>query len=70
MLRDLHLLDGLPEGGPVAGAVLAHHADLLRALRLKQEKKTTLATLSTQVQKNHELSQRELDQTNIIPTYF
>ena len=35
MLRDLHLLDGLAERRAIAGAVLAHHADLLRAFRLK-----------------------------------
>ena len=39
MLRDLHLLDGLPEGGAVAGAVLADNADLLRALGLKRQTK-------------------------------
>ena len=35
VLRDLHLLDGLAERRAIAGAVLAHHADLLRAFRLK-----------------------------------
>ena len=34
VLRDLHLLDGLAERRAIAGAVLAHHADLLRAFRL------------------------------------
>ena len=34
VLCDLHLLDGLTERRAIAGAVLAHHADLLRAFRL------------------------------------
>ena len=38
MLRDLHLLDGLTEGGAVARAVLAHNADLLRALGLENKR--------------------------------
>ena len=35
VLRDLHLLDGLAERRAITGAILAHHADLLRAFRLK-----------------------------------
>ena len=34
VLCDLHLLYGLTERRAIAGAVLAHHADLLRAFRL------------------------------------
>ena len=37
VLRDLHLLDGLPEGGAVASPVLAHDPNLLRALGLKNK---------------------------------
>ncbi len=37
MLRDLHLLDGLPEGGAVARTVLADDPNLLRALGLKKK---------------------------------
>ncbi len=37
VLRDLHLLDGLPEGGAVARTVLADDPNLLRALGLKNK---------------------------------
>jgi hypothetical protein len=37
VLRDFHLLDGFAEGGTVTGPVLAHDADLLRALGLKRK---------------------------------
>ena len=36
MLRDLHLLDGLTEGGTVTGTVLADDSDLLGALGLEK----------------------------------
>lgn len=37
VLGDLHLLDGLTEGGTVTGAVLADDSDLLGALGLEKE---------------------------------
>ena len=37
MLRDLHLLDGLTEGGAITGTVLPNNANLLRALGLGEE---------------------------------
>ena len=36
VLRDLHLLDGLTEGGTVTGTVLADDSDLLGALGLEK----------------------------------
>ena len=37
MLGDLHLFDGLPQGGPVTGPVFADNAHLLGPLGLKME---------------------------------
>jgi len=35
VLRDLHLLDGLSEGGAIPSSVLSDNTDLLSALGLK-----------------------------------